>query len=338
MKKSTFCGQVVNSTASPFPEAHHFNHSQDLLEATARSLHGAASDDYSPSAEDFRQAELTVLRRAQSDSFPLEVELLKAGKPARSDSRLLKLSPEWDTRNELIRVGGCLRRCDLSSDILHPIVLDPAHHLTKLLIKAYDQQLYHPGAERVFAEMRRRFWVLRGRQAVRKFQHQCPECQKWRAKPQVPKMADLPPARLRLYHPAFYSTGMDCFGPLEVKVGRRTEKRWGILYKCLTTRAVYIDLLNSLDIDAFLMSLRRFISRRGKPYEVFSDQGTNFKGGNAELEQVYHKLAPLLKIQLASHQIDFHFNPPKAPHFGGVWEREIRSVKSALRTTFQRMY
>lgn len=146
-------------------------------------------------------------------------------------------------------------------------------------------------------------------------------------------MADLPPPRLRLHLPAFYSTGMDCFGPLEVKIGRRVEKRWGILYKCLTTRAVYIDLINSLDSDSFLMSLRRLIARRGKPHEVYSDQGTNFRGGKAELEQAFSILAPLLRTQLVSQQIDFHFNPPKAPHFGGVWEREIRSVKAALRTT-----
>ncbi|XP_057695374.1 uncharacterized protein LOC130917729 [Corythoichthys intestinalis] len=333
MRKSVFCGQISNCTAHLLPDPQQFGHFQELLETIARSLHGAANKDYSPSAEDYRQAELTILRKAQCDSFPIEVEHLKAGRAVRPDSRLLKLSPEWDQEMELIRVGGRLRHCNLTTDSLHPVVLDPAHHITKLILKTYDQQLRHPGAERVFAEIRRRYWILRGRQAVRKLQHECPECQKWRAKPETPKMADLPPARLRLHHPAFYSTGMDCFGPLEVKVGRRTEKRWGILYKCLTTRAVYIDLLTSLDVDAFLMSLRRLIARRGKPHEVYSDQGTNFKGGNAELQQTFNELAPLLKSQLSSQQIDFHFNPPKAPHFGGVWEREIRSVKSALRTT-----
>ncbi|XP_016358875.1 uncharacterized protein LOC107701390 [Sinocyclocheilus anshuiensis] len=97
-------------------------------------------------------------------------------------------------------------------------------------------------------------------------------------------MADLPPARLRLFKPAFYSTGMDCFGPYTVKVGRRNEKKWGILFKCLTTRAVYIDVLHSLE-------------------------------------------------QLASQQIQFHFNPPNSPHFGGSWERKIRSLEQALMTT-----
>lgn len=114
-------------------------------------------------------------------------------------------------------------------------------------------------------------------------------------------MADLPPGRLRLFKPAFYSTGMDCFGPYTVKVGCRKENKWGILFKCQTFRAVYI--LHSLDSDSFLMVLRRFIARRGKPLELLSDQGTNFKGGGREL------------------------------NFGGRWEREIHSLKQALMTT-----
>lgn len=113
-------------------------------------------------------------------------------------------------------------------------------------------------------------------------------------------MADLPPARLRLFKPAFYSTGMDCFGPYTVKVGRRNEKKWGTLFKCLTTRAVYIDVLHRLDSDSFLMALRRFIARRGKPFKLLSDQGTNFKGGEREVKEAYAAIVPELQEQLAS--------------------------------------
>lgn len=129
-------------------------------------------------------------------------------------------------------------------------------------------------------------------------------------------MADLPPARLHLFKPAFYSTGIDCFGPYLEKIGRRNEKRWGILFKCMTTRAVYIDLLPRLDTDSFLTALRRFIARRGKPFEVLSDQGTNFKGGEKELQQTFIALVPELQEQLVSQQLIFRFNPPHAPHFG----------------------
>ena len=145
-------------------------------------------------------------------------------------------------------------------------------------------------------------------------------------------MADLPEARLRLHKPPFYSTGVDCFGPMLIKVGRRPEKRWGIIFKCLTTRAVHLDLLKNMDSDAYLMALRRFAARRGTPAEVWSDRGTNFKGAQRELMEAFENMAPELQQRLARQKIKFNFNPPAAPHFGGAWEREVRSVKSALYT------
>lgn len=81
------------------------------------------------------------------------------------------------------------------------------------------------------------------------------------------------------------------------------------------------------------MALRRFISRRGKPYELLSDQGTNFKGGERELKDSFAALHGELQNHLATQQIKFVYNPPGAPHFGGCWEREIRSIKTALQVT-----
>ncbi|KAK7891694.1 hypothetical protein WMY93_023657 [Mugilogobius chulae] len=227
--------------------------------------------------------------------------------------RLLKLAPELDSA-QLIRVGGRLRHSPhLSPDTVHPVVLDYKHPLSQLIIKDMDEKLSHPGPERVFAEVRRKFWLLQGRQAIRRFQQRCMECRKWRAQPKVPRMADLPPSRLRLHRPAFYSTGMDCFGPYLVTIGRRREKRWGIIFKCMTTRAVHLDLLSSLDTDSFLMAFRRFSARRGKPFELISDQGTNFRGGERELRETFAALHPELQAQLAKAQVEFHFNPPM-PH------------------------
>ena len=148
-------------------------------------------------------------------------------------------------------------------------------------------------------------------------------------------MADLPPARLRLFKPPFYSTGVDCFGPYQVRIGRRQEKRWGIVYKCMTTRCIHLDLLESMDSDAFLMALRRFIARRGTRAELLLDNGTNFVGGARELREAFQSMAPHLKDHLATQKISFRFNPPSAPHFGGTWEREVKSIKAALKVTLQ---
>lgn len=97
----------------------------------------------------------------------------------------------------------------------------------------------------------------------------------------------------------------------------------------MTTSCIHLDLLESMDTDAFLMALRRFVSRHGKPFEILADRGTNFRGGATELQEAFASLEVPLKEHLA-HQETLQFNPPNAPHFGGTWEREIRSVKTAL--------
>ncbi|CAL9695893.1 unnamed protein product [Knipowitschia caucasica] len=338
LKKSAFIGVVSTTQSSQLPDPTQCSTWKQLLREAATSLHGAA-DASSPSAcsaDNFLQAEKLLLQKAQEDCFPEEIKALKAGRSLPLDSRLASLSPEYEEATGLLRVGGRLRHATgLDLDTIHPIILDPKHSVTQLVIKDTDNSLLHPGPERVLAELRRRFWIVRGREAIRKHQHSCVECQRWKAKPDVPKMADYPPPRLRLHKPPFYSTGVDCFGPFRVKIGRRTEKRWGIVYKCLTTRSVHLDLLESLDTDAFLLSLRRFIARRGKPFELLMDNGTNFVGGERELREAVASMASQLKTQLSEHQIFFRFNPPSAPHFGGTWEREVKSVKMALRVVLK---
>ncbi|KAI4884383.1 hypothetical protein NFI96_011230, partial [Prochilodus magdalenae] len=334
LQKTVFCG--ATTCPPPTMSISDIDNWDSLIKATHESLHGAANDQGSPAmtAADALEAELHLLRQSQNETFHEEVQILAACKPISKQSRLIMLAPEYDKAVGLVRVGGRLRRAeDLDPDTMHPIILDPKHHVTKLLIKKYDSQLLHPGPERVFAEMRRRYWILRGRESIKRHQYSCVECQKWRASPVVPQMADSPPARLRLYKPPFWSTGVDCFGPYNTKVGRRTEKRWGIIHKCMTTSCVHLDLLESMDTDAFLMALRRFVARRGKPFEILADRGTNFRGGAAELQASFQALEAPLQAQLAGQRIAFRFNPPGSPHFGGTWEREIKSIKAALQVT-----
>ncbi|XP_063725777.1 uncharacterized protein LOC134853677 [Symsagittifera roscoffensis] len=119
-------------------------------------------------------------------------------------------------------------------------------------------------------------------------------------------MADLPIERLGYKQPPFTNTGVDYFGPFLVPIRRSTEKRWGFLFTCLTTRAVHIEVVPSLDTSSCVMGVEMFIARRGTPTTIMSDNGTNFKG------------------------IKWKFNPPSAPHHGGSWERLVRSVKRVL--------
>ena len=147
-------------------------------------------------------------------------------------------------------------------------------------------------------------------------------------------MADLHKCRLSVLTGPFHFTGVDYFGPIMVKVRRNTLKRWGCLFTCLGTRAVHLELADSLETDDFILVLRNFIGRRGHSAEIHSDNGTNFVEANHELRDCLAKLKQdTVKNYLAPRGIKWHFNPPLAPHFGGAWERLVRSVKTALKAT-----
>ncbi|KAK0156233.1 Carbonic anhydrase 6 [Merluccius polli] len=110
-----------------------------------------------------------------------------------------------------------------------------------------------------------------------------------------------------------------------------TVRNVGVSYLNVSPLCVHLDLLNSIDMDAFLLALRRLIARRGTPFEVLSDQGTNFRDAERELKVAFAAMEPQLQESLAKQWIKIMFNPPAAPHFGGAWGREIQSVKKALR-------
>lgn len=105
------------------------------------------------------------------------------------------------------------------------------------------------------------------------------------------------------------------------------------MFKYMTTRCVHLDVLHNMDTDSFLMSLRRFVARRGTPFDLLSEHGTNIRGGESELQASFQATSKELQTHLAKRQICFQFNPPNAPHFGGTWERQVKSVKAALYVT-----
>ena len=144
-------------------------------------------------------------------------------------------------------------------------------------------------------------------------------------------MAALPPQRLQAFTPPFTNTGIDYFGHYHVSMYRRTQKRWVCLYTCLVTRAVHLELCESLDVDSFLNSFRRFVARRGTPAHCFSDNGTNLTAGQGCLKQGIENWNEQKIIGFAAQRhIEWTFSPPSAPHFGGVWERLVQSAKRAL--------
>ena len=144
-------------------------------------------------------------------------------------------------------------------------------------------------------------------------------------------MSDLPEDRTVAGEPPFSRVGVDYFGPFHVKRGRSLVKRYGVVFTCLSSRAIHLEVAHSLDTDSCLNAIRRFTSRRGPVRVMWSDNGTNLVGAEKELREELDKWEPS-KVQnlLLESQIEWHFNPPAASHFGGVWERMIRIVRKVL--------
>jgi hypothetical protein len=271
------------------------------------------------------------IKRAQIEHFSLELRGLQTKTPIPRQSRILTLTPFLD-ENGLLRAGGRLSKAPVPYSTRHPIILPQKHDVTRLIITHFHESLYHEGNEHVRNAIRQEFWILNCRAEIRKIAHHCPYCRRRRARPHAPKMADLPSVRLKAHLPPFFHVGVDYFGPLTVKRLRKTEKRYGCLFTCLVTRAVHIKIAYTLDTDSYIMALRRMISRRGKPQRILSDNGTNFVGANRELRECLQNWNKgKINEEMVQQEVEWHFNPPAAPHFGGVWERLVQSCKRAIR-------
>lgn len=145
-------------------------------------------------------------------------------------------------------------------------------------------------------------------------------------------MGNLPKFRLEPIRP-FYKSGVDFAGPFLINVGRtrrmRKVKAYIALFICFATKAIHLELVGDLTKESFLGALKRFISRRGNVAELYSDNGSNFVGAERELFRSQNFQSSVIN-SLSAKNTKFHFIPPRSPHFGGLWERAIKSVKMHL--------
>ena len=249
----------------------------------------------------------------------------------KATSRLHRLDSFIDDEG-ILRVGGRLRRSNVSFESKHPAIL-PQTHLTALIVSHCHVEVAHGGRGMTFNHLREKgFWILGCSNFVSKFISKCVTCRRLRQPTQVQKMADLPEDRLAPAPPFTYGV-VDCFGPWKIKEGRKELKRYGLLFTWMASRGVHIEVLNTLTIDSFINALRRFISVRGPVRQLRCDRGTNFVGAEAEFRRCAESSRDQVKNFLLREGCDFihfKFNVPASSHMGGVWERQIRSVRQVL--------
>ena len=147
----------------------------------------------------------------------------------------------------------------------------------------------HLGIEATLAEVRKKYWIVRGRHCVKNFLRNCMICKRLRAQPSQQRLADLPSERITEQQTPFTHIGIDYFGPYYIKSGRSQLKRYGVLFTCMSSRALHIEVAHTLDASSFINVLNRFISRRGRPVSMRSNSGTNFVVASRELRENIHQ-------------------------------------------------
>jgi len=234
---------------------------------------------------------------AQQISYAQEMKDLMEQQQVTTSSSLKTLHPFID-KEGLLREGGRLQQSMLPYQAMHQMILPSNHHFTKLVVSAEHVRL-----------------------------HQL--------------MGELPSTRVQPSRP-FLTTGVDYAGPISRRLGtprsKTITKGYIAIFVCFVTKAVHIEVVTSLTTEAILAALRRFLARRGKPKTIYSDNGTNFQGAANELHEIYKMLqstSQMARIQdfLATEGCNWKFIPPHGPHFGGLWEAAVKSMKYHLRRT-----
>ncbi|KAJ0169341.1 hypothetical protein K1T71_015225 [Dendrolimus kikuchii] len=146
-------------------------------------------------------------------------------------------------------------------------------------------------------------------------------------------MGNLPSCRITRNTP-FECSGVDFGGPFYIRdrLGRgcKLVKSYLCLFVCFTTRALHLELASDMSTDVFILCLKRFISRRGKPTEIHCDNGRNFVGANNEISQFLNTCNESISSYAANEGITFKFSPAYCPHWGGLWEAGVKAAKHHL--------
>ncbi|XP_053686349.1 uncharacterized protein LOC128735892 [Sabethes cyaneus] len=286
--------------------------------------------------KELESSKTQLIKLVQSESYSEEIKALQTGNLVSSRSSIRTLNPFLDEIN-MLRVGGRLQLSDEPYDTKHPILLPGDHPFTKLLVQRYHHQLLHAGPRLMLAVIREHYWPVNGRRLLRGIARRCYNCTRAQPAPVRQPMGQFPALRVTPSR-AFTNTGVDYCGPIYLRSPHRKAfptKAYISVFVCFSTKAVHLELAGDLSTATFMSALRRFIARRGKPANIFSDNGKNFIGARNELHEIYtrlHTQTELNKIidECASKGISWHLIPPKAPNFGGLWESAVKIAKQHL--------
>ena len=308
-----------------------------------------SGDNDGPTLDASKRAEILIIRTAQEEAFADEISVLRRKSGNEPESRqslrerrtvlrkssLFRLDPFLD-KDGVLRVGGRIHRSDLGFEEKHPIILPKKRHMSELLIRHYHHKVYHQGRQITHRALRQAgYWVGGSHGMVSRILNSCVTCRKLRGKMLTQHMANLPKDRIEP-SPPFTSIGVDVFGPWIIRTrklrgGAAESKRWGLVFTCRSSRAIHIEVLQSMDTSSFINALRRFFAIHGPAALIRCDCGTNFVGAKTELGEALKEMDQAsIERYVRDQGCEWKFNLPHASHFGGVWERQIGTIRRVL--------
>ena len=270
--------------------------------------------------QELQLAEEYWIKQAQQDL----IDCLKNGK-------FSALSP-FKTEDGILRVGGRVDKAMVSYEMKHPALL-PQKHWISMLIARDAHQFGHQGVASTAAKIRRNYWIINVHDIVKSVKFRCTFCRRISHQIEEQRMASLPSFRVKPYSPPFYYSSCDYFGPFDVKLLRnRRTKHYGIIFTCLNTRSVHLEMATDYTAMAYIQALRRFFSIRGQPLLMLSDNGTQLVGAEAELRKMIQGWDKTkLREYFHNKGMEWKFITPDAPHQNGCAEALVKSCKRALK-------
>uniref|UniRef100_A0A8D8SS70 Integrase catalytic domain-containing protein n=1 Tax=Cacopsylla melanoneura TaxID=428564 RepID=A0A8D8SS70_9HEMI len=268
------------------------------------------------------------LKYLQSNHFSQTINSLESGK---KDSLSINLGLELDSNGILILKGRFVEM-KVDGENPFPILLPRKDHLTDIIVLDIHVKCFHVGVNQTLATLRNDYWLTSGRTEIKRILKSCDTCKMFNSKPYAtPEFSSFPNYRLQK-NLAFTYSAVDYFGPLYVKDGKsKSRSIWCLLFTCLTTRAIHLELVDSESSSDLLLAFRRFLARTGGCKSLLSDNAAQFQLLQKTFQHMYsdndsHGI-------LNENKIDFRFTPALSPWAGGCFERLISITKQCLRKT-----
>jgi len=205
-----------------------------------------------------------------------------------------------------------------------PVLLPYNHPLTRMIVATEHKKRNHCGVQVLQNILREELWIPKSRRIIREVVNACGNCRRHLAKSGETDQGPLPVDRVR-DTAVFEVIGIDLGGPLYL---RSKQKVWFVIFTCAVYRAIHLEVVLTLSTEGFLLALRRFVARRGRPTTIYTDNGTNFEGASNALKALdWDKVVKDTCVE----KMKWVFIPPSAPWWGGFWERMVGLTKGLLR-------